>query len=339
MSDALLIVSFGGPEGPDDVVPFLQNVTRGRNIPPERLSEVAEHYLRFGGVSPINGQCRELIDKLTTEFAAHDLALPIYWGNRNWHPLLTDVLQQMRADGIRRAFAFITSPYSSYSSCRQYLDDIARARDAVGPGAPEVSRLRHYFDHPGFIEPLSRNVAAALAEARGDDEPALLYSAHSIPSAMAQASDYEAQLREVARLVTETGAPGHPWSLVWQSRSGPPAVPWLEPDIGDALDALAASGTRSVVVAPIGFVSDHMEVVFDLDVQAAERAAALGLRFVRAATVGAAPEFVSMIRELVAERMDPSSPRRALGRLGLRPECTAGCCSASPLRGPLGPSR
>ena len=185
MFDALLIVSFGGPEGPGDVVPFLQNVTRGRNIPPQRLSEVAQHYQRFGGISPINAQCRQLIAGLTVEFAAHDVDLPIYWGNRNWHPLLPDTMQQMRDDGIRRALAFITSPYSSYSSCRQYLDDIARARDIVGPDAPEVQRLRHYFDHPGFIEPLSRNVAAALA-AVSDDDAALLYSAHSIPVAMAR---------------------------------------------------------------------------------------------------------------------------------------------------------
>ncbi|MEO5838563.1 MAG: ferrochelatase [Acidimicrobiales bacterium] len=330
MFDAVLIVSFGGPEGPDDVVPFLENVTRGRNIPPERLRVVAEQYLRFGGVSPINAQCRDLIDKLTTEFAAHDLALPIYWGNRNWHPLLTDTMQQMRDDGVRRALAFITSPYSSYSSCRQYLDDITRARDAVGPGAPEVQRLRHYFNHPGFVEPLARNVGAALAAARdgGDDagEPALLYTAHSIPLTMAQTSDYEAQLREVAGLVTDRCAPGQPWSLVWQSRSGPPTVPWLEPDIGDALTTLAAGGTRSVVAAPIGFISGHMEVVYDLDVLAAERAAALGLRFVRAATVGSAPEFVTMIRQLVEERLDPAAPRPALGCLGVRPDCAVSCC-------------
>ena len=342
--DALLIVSFGGPEGPDDVVPFLQNVTRGRNISPERLQVVAEQYHRFGGISPINAQCRDLIDKLTTEFAAHDVALPIYWGNRNWHPMLTDAMQQMRDDGIRSALAFITSPYSSYSSCRQYLEDIARARESVGAGAPEVQRLRHFFNHPGFVEPLSHNVAAALAAVRddGDGEPALLYSAHSIPTAMAQASDYEAQLREVARLVTERCAPGHPWSLVWQSRSGPPTVPWLEPDVGDALAALAAGGTRSVVIAPIGFISDHMEVVYDLDVLAAERAAALGLRFARAATVGTAPEFVAMIRELVEERLDPAPSRskgrsgpapsrskgRSLGGLGVRPDCADGCCPA-----------
>jgi ferrochelatase len=341
--DALLIVSFGGPDGPDDVVPFLENVTRGRNIPPERLREVGEHYFRFGGVSPINAQCRQLIAKVTDEFAAHDVALPIYWGNRNWHPLLPDVIAQMRDDGIRRALAFITSPYSSYSSCRQYLDDIARAREIVGPGAPEVHRLRHYFDHPGFVEPLARNVAAALAAARdgairGDRPPALLYSAHSIPRAMAEACDYEAQLHEVARLVTERAAPHDPWSLVWQSRSGPPTVPWLEPDIGDALAGAAAAGAASVVVAPIGFVGDHMEVVYDLDVQAAAQAESLGLRFVRAATVDAAPEFVTMIRELVAEHTDPASPRRALGPLSERRYCGDGCCEGFPLQRPLGPS-
>ena len=327
--DALLIVSFGGPEGPDDVIPFLQNVTRGRNIPPARLAVVGEHYLRFGGVSPINAQCRALIDKLTAEFAEHDIDLPIYWGNRNWHPLLPDVMQQMRDDGIGRALAFITSPYSSYSSCRQYLDDIARAREIVGPDAPDVQRLRHYFDHPGFIEPLARNVAAALASVAGDREPVLLYSAHSIPVAMADASDYEAQLREVARLVTAAAAPGHEWTLVFQSRSGAPGTPWLEPDIGDQLGEVAAAGRRSVVVAPIGFISDHMEVVFDLDVQAAERAAGLGLEFVRAATVGIAPEFVAMIRQLVEEQTaDPPPPHRALSRLALGPYCHPGCCIA-----------
>jgi ferrochelatase len=323
VSDALLIVSFGGPEGPDDVVPFLENVTRGRPIAPERLQAVAGHYHRFGGVSPINEQCRALIARLRVELDAHDVALPIYWGNRNWHPLLADTVAQMRDDGIGRAFAFITSPYSSYSSCRQYLDDIERARSLAGPAAPHVQRLRHYFDHPGFIEPLARHTAAALADA--GPTSALLYCAHSIPAAMAAGCDYEAQLREVARLVTDRAAPGHPWSLVWQSRSGPPTVPWLEPDIGDALDDLASHGGRSVVVAPIGFVADHMEVVYDLDIQAAERARALGLRYVRAATAGEAPEFVTMIRELLAEKTE-GTPPRGLGALCARRYCEPGCC-------------
>ena len=339
--DALLIVSFGGPEGPDDVVPFLENVTRGRNIPPDRLRVVGQQYFRFGGVSPINGQCRALIAALEAEFAEHRGDLPIYWGNRNWHPMLADTIAQMRDDGIRNALAFITSPYSSQSSCRQYLDDIDRARRLVGPDAPEVQRLRHYFDHPGFIEPLARNVAAALDSVRDRGAPALLYTAHSIPIAMAEQCDYEAQLRAVAQLVTERAAPGLPWSLVWQSRSGPPTVPWLEPDIGDALAAEAAAGRSAVVVAPIGFISDHMEVVFDLDVQAAARAEALGLRFVRAATVGIAPEFVSMIRQLVAEHTDASVVRPALSALGLRSYCGEGCCGLErpPAEREAGPER
>jgi ferrochelatase len=325
--DALLIVSFGGPEGPDDVVPFLEIVTRGRPIPRERLQVVGEHYLRFGGVSPINARCRELIDAVRTEFDVHGVALPVYWGNRNWHPFLHDTIAQMRDDGVARALAFITSPYSSFSSCRQYLGAIDAARARVGAGAPSVQRLRHYFDHPGFIEPLARNVAAALAAA--GEHAALLYSAHSIPVAMAQQCDYELQLREVARLVTERAAPGRPWTLAWQSRSGPPAVPWLEPDLATAIDDAAAAGAPTVVVAPIGFIADHMEVVYDLDVQAAEHAERHGLRFVRAATVGTAPEFVSMIRELVAEATDPTAPRRALSRLGERRYCGDGCCVLS----------
>jgi ferrochelatase len=322
--DALLIVSFGGPEGPDDVVPFLENVTRGRPIPRERLQVVGEHYLRFGGVSPLNARCRALIDAVRADFDAHGVALPIYWGNRNWHPFLHDTIAQMRDDGVARALAFITSPYSSYSSCRQYLGDIEAARAHVGAGAPSVQRLRHYFDHPGFIEPLARNVAAALADA--GEHAALLYSAHSIPVAMAQQCDYELQLREVARLVTERAAPGRPWTLAWQSRSGPPTVPWLEPDLATAIDDAAAGGAQTVVVVPIGFIADHMEVVYDLDVQAAEHAERHGLRFVRAATVGVAPEFVSMIRELVAEAADPTAPCRALSRLGERRYCGDGCC-------------
>lgn len=325
MFDALLIVSFGGPEGPDDVVPFLENVTRGRNIPPERLRVVGEQYFRFGGVSPINGQCRALIAAVETDFADHHVDLPIYWGNRNWHPMLADTIAQMRDDGVRNALAFITSPYSSHSSCRQYLDDIDVARRLAGPEAPSVQRLRHYFDHPGFIEPLARNVASALSSAREAGEPALLYTAHSIPIAMAASCDYEAQLRTVAQLVTERAAPGHDWSLVWQSRSGPPTVPWLEPDIGEGLATVAAAGARSVVVAPIGFISDHMEVAFDLDVVAVERGEALGLRVVRAATVGTAPEFVTMIRQLVAEHTDAAVPL-ALSPLGTRSYCGEGCC-------------
>jgi protoporphyrin/coproporphyrin ferrochelatase len=341
--DAFLLVSFGGPEGPDDVMPFLRNVTRGRGVPDERLAEVAEHYQHFGGVSPINAQCRELLDAVGKDFAAHGLDLPLYWGNRNWDPYLTDTVRAMRDAGVRRAVAFVTSPYGSFSSCRQYLDDIDRARAAVGGDAPEIDKLRHYHDHPGFIEPHADAVRAALPADR------LVFTAHSIPASMAAASGalsqlirtggaasprqpgsggrYEAQLREVARLVAERAAPDVPWDLVWQSRSGPPQVPWLEPDVNDHLAALRAAGTTSVVVSPIGFVSDHVEVVWDLDTEAADTARRLGLGFARAATPGTDPRFVAMVRELVLERIDPAAPRRALGTLHTWETCEVGCCS------------
>jgi ferrochelatase len=339
--DAILVVSFGGPEGPDDVVPFLENVTRGRGIPRERLVEVGAHYALFGGVSPINAQCRALLDALGPELRDAGIDLPVYWGNRNWHPMLADTLQQMRDDGVRRALAFVTSAWSSYSSCRQYLDDIDRARATVGDDAPEVDKIRQFFDHPGFVEPLADNVRAALAAAGADPaDPQLrvLFSAHSIPVSMAAGCDYEAQLGEAARLVAErAGVPA--FELVYQSRSGPPQMPWLEPDVGDRIEALAADGVTTVVVVPVGFVSDHMEVVYDLDTQAAERAEACGVRLVRVATVGTDPRFVAMVRELLQERLDPARPRRALGGLGVRPDrCAPGCCPA-PARPPASGTR
>jgi protoporphyrin/coproporphyrin ferrochelatase len=327
--DAILLVSFGGPEGPDDVVPFLENVTRGRGIPPERLAEVGAHYALFGGVSPINEQCRALVAALEHELATNGPQLPVYWGNRNWHPLLTDTVRRMRDDGVHRALAFVTSAYSSYSACRQYLDDIERARVAVGDGAPRIDKIRQYYDHPGFIGPMARNVGDALASLPIDRRSGarVVATAHSVPASMAATSDYVAQMHEAARLVAERGAPGHQVDLVWQSRSGPPGVPWLEPDVGDHLEMLAAQGVAAAVVAPIGFVSDHMEVVYDLDTVAAERARACGIVTARAATVGTDPDFVSMIRELVLERIDPSRPRRSLGGLGVRPDvCPVGCC-------------
>ncbi|HET9692420.1 MAG TPA: ferrochelatase [Acidimicrobiales bacterium] len=292
--DALLVVSFGGPEGPDDVMPFLDNVLRGRDVPDERKHEVAEQYQRFGGVSPLNGHNRRLVELLDAE-----LDVPVYWGNRNWAPYLADAVAAMAADGVRRAAAFVTSAYGGFSACRQYRDDIAAARTAVGAGAPEIDKLRLYFDHPGFIEPLAEHLRAARAEA-GDDAP-VLFSAHSIPASMAAGSYYEAQLRCVARLVAaRAGDPS--WKLVWQSRSGPPQVPWLEPDVRDAIAELAGAGHSAVVVAPIGFTADHQEVVFDLDTQAADAAAAAGLRMVRARTPGHHPRFVRMVGELLAER-------------------------------------
>lgn len=331
--DAVLLVSFGGPEGPDDVMPFLENVTAGRGVPRERLVDVAQHYYRVGGVSPINGQNRALLAALRDEFDEHGLALPVYWGNRHWTPTLPDVLAQMRDDGITNAIAFLTSAYASFSSCRQYLDAIERARGEVGEGAPAVDRLRQYFNHPGFIEPMIAGVEAALQQLPAEyrDDAPLAFVAHSIPSAMEATSGpsggaYTTQLAEAIRLVTAGVAGSHAASLSFCSRSGSPSVPWLEPDIGDRLTELAKEGARAVVVVPIGFVSDHMEVAYDLDTEAAETAADLGLAFVRSATVGTAPAFVSMVRELVLERMG-EVPARALGSLGpAHDRCPSQCC-------------
>lgn len=330
--DALLVMSFGGPEGPDDVIPFLERVTRGRNVPRERLEEVAEHYLHFGGVSPINAQNRALIAALEGELASHGLALPIYFGNRNWHPLVEDTVARMADDGVERALVFVTSAWSSYSGCRQYREDLARARAAVGERAPVLEKLRQFFNHPGFIEAHADGVRAALEQlpAARRDAAELVFTAHSVPLSMARSSRYVAQLEESSRLVAEAVA--HPrWSLVYQSRSGPPHLPWLEPDILDHLEALAARGVQEVVVSPVGFVSDHMEVLYDLDTEAQERACELGLELVRAATPGTHPAFVAMIRELVQERLLPTTPRRALGKLGAPADvCGAECCRPLP---------
>lgn len=330
MYDALVLISFGGPEGPDDVIPFLENVTRGRGVPRARLEAVAEHYLHFGGVSPINAQNRALIEALRVELTAHGVDLPIYWGNRNWEPYLTDTVAAMAAGGVRRALAIVTSAYASYSACRQYQDDIARAREAVGEGAPVIDRVRHFFNHPGFVQANIDAVRSCLVDL---PDARIVYTAHSIPMSMAESSGpsggaYEAQLAEAAQLVTDAVAPGADFDLVWQSRSGPPRVPWLEPDINDQLEKLAAAGVGSVVVSPIGFVSDHMEVVWDLDVEAAQTAERLGMGYRRAASAGTHPAFVAGLRELVQERLDPTCPRRALGRLGPAHDvCPVGCCS------------
>jgi protoporphyrin/coproporphyrin ferrochelatase len=331
--DAFLLVSFGGPEGREDVIPFLENVTRGRGVPRQRLEAVAEHYYRFGGVSPINRQCRELLAAVEKDFALSGIDLPAYWGNRNWDPMLADTVAAMAADGVRHALALVTSAYCSYSSCRQYLEDIARAREQAGPNAPEIVKLRPYFNHPGFVEPLAdavRTAARALpAAAAGRFD--LVFTAHSIPEAMAAASGpsggaYPRQLAEASRLVAERVSGVRSWQLAYQSRSGPPSVPWLGPDVGDCLTALAAQGSRGVVLIPVGFVSDHLEVVYDLDVEAAETARRLGLPLARAATPGTDPRFVSMITELVTERTDEVPPR-ALGDLGpALGTCQNGCC-------------
>ena len=325
--DALLIMSFGGPEGIDDVMPFLENVAGGRNIPRARLEEVAHHYYEFGGVSPINAQNRALIAALEAELNAHDIGLPIYFGNRNWHPMIADTVRQMRDEGVKRALAFITSAFSSYSGCRQYREDIIRACEAV-KGAPEFDKIRMFYNHPGFIEPMIENTQTAMnqfpAERRGQAH--LVFTAHSIPLAMAQHSDYEGQLAEACRLVAE-GIGTNNYRLVYQSRSGPPHISWLEPDIGDYLREVKARDVHDVVVVPIGFISDHMEVLFDLDTEAVQVANEIGLSLVRAATVGTHPAFVSMIRELIVERMTANPERRALGQCGPVHEiCPVDCC-------------
>ncbi len=327
--DALLLVSFGGPEGPEDVIPFLENVLRGRNVPRERMLEVAEHYELFGGVSPINAQNRALLAALVAELNAHGPPLAVYWGNRNWHPLLPDTLQQMADDGVRRALAFVTSAFASYSGCRQYREDLEQARLAVGPEAPEIHKLRLFYNHPGFIEPMAERVAAALAQLDESRRSAarIIFTAHSLPVGMARNCAYEAQIREAARLVSDRLQWSH-WEVAYQSRSGPPAQPWLEPDVGRRLRELVEAGpTEPVVLVPIGFLSEHMEVIYDLDVEAAELCRRLGIEMVRSAVVGTHPRFVQMIRELVEERLATEPVRLALGDLGPSHDfCPADCC-------------
>lgn len=328
--DAILIVSFGGPEGMDDVIPFLENVLRGRNIPHERMLQVARHYELFGGVSPINEQNRKLIAALKGEFEGNGPNLPIYWGNRNWHPLLADTLCQMRDDGIKNALAFVTSAYSSYSSCRQYLENIAKAQPEIGPATPRIAKIRAFYNHPLFIAANVENVRAALKAIPQLRRSAvqIVFTAHSIPKSMAQNCDYEAQLQDTSHLIA--ASLGHDdWRLVYQSRSGPPTQPWLGPDICDYLRELKEGGGNDVVVAPIGFVSDHMEIIYDLDTQARQLCDEIGLNMVRAATVGTHPLFVRMIRELVHERINPNGNRRFLGPGGPGHDvCPADCCLA-----------
>ncbi len=329
--DAILIVSFGGPESKEDVIPFLENVLQGRNVPRERLLVVADHYYHFDGKSPINQQTRQLISALQAELQRNGPQLPVYWGNRNWHPFLADTLRKMKQDGIRRALAFVTSAYSSYSGCRQYREDIARAQSEVGMGAPDIDKLRPFFNHPLFIETAIDRVSEALREipAEARDRVQIVYVAHSIPIAMANTCDYVAQLEEVRRIVSE--ALGHKNDvLVYQSRSGAPGQAWLEPDILDYLRRVKAENLASaVVVAPISFISDHMEVLYDLDIEARQVCQSLGLPMARAKTVGVHPKFIAMIRELILERMDPEQERRAIGALGARADvCAEDCCLA-----------
>ena len=336
--DAILVVSFGGPESREDVIPFLENVLRGRNVPRERMLAVAEHYYHFEGKSPINQQTRELITALKNELSEHGPQLPVYWGNRNWHPMLADTLREMQRDGIQRALAFVTSAYSSYSGCRQYREDIARARAEIGAGASEVDKLRAFFNHPGFIDATEERLRDALGElpegARRNVQ--IVYVAHSIPISMANTSDYVRQLEEVRKLVCARLGIAND-ALVYQSRSGAPGQPWLEPDILDYLrDLHSRKAASGVVLAPISFISDHMEVLYDLDIEARQLCDSLELPMARAKTVGVHAKFIAMIRELILERTE-GKERLALGSLGPRQDvCAEDCCPAPqrPVRPP-----
>ena len=322
--DALIVVSFGGPEKTQDVIPFLENVLRGRNVPRERMLEVAEHYYHFGGRSPINDQNRELVAALRKK-----LDLPVYWGNRNWHPMLADTLRQMKEDRVRRALAFATSAFSSYSGCRQYREDIARALEEVNAGAEGspliVHKLRTFSNHPLFIETMVDRTREALAQVPEDRRPQtpLVFTAHSVPVVMAQTSAYEQQLQTTSGLIAQRVGFAN-WTLAFQSRSGPPSQPWLEPDIGDWL---RRERPKDVVIVPLGFISDHMEVLYDLDTEAAQLCAELGIHMVRAGTAGTHPKFIEMIDELIRERTHAGTLRRAEGPLAALPDdCPATCC-------------
>jgi protoporphyrin/coproporphyrin ferrochelatase len=325
--DALLVLSFGGPEGPDEVRPFLENVVRGRGVPPDRLDAVEEHYQHFGGVSPLNARNRELIAAVRER-----TSLPVYFGNRNWYPMVEDTVAEMAGDGVRRALVFATSAYGGYSACRQYHEDIVRARKAVGDRAPELVKLRHFFDHPAFVAANADAVRAAGATLPAEvaDRARLVFTAHSVPSTADAAAGppeegghrYSRQVAETARLVAaELGVREH--DVVWQSRSGPPQVPWLDPDVVDHLDTLHATGVPAVVIAPVGFVSDHVEVMWDLDTEARERAEELGMGFARAATAGPDPRFADMVVELVAEHTDAAAP------LALSDDVPSGGCTVN----------
>jgi ferrochelatase len=313
--DALLVVSFGGPEKHDDVLPFLENVLRGKNVPRERMLEVAEHYYHFDGRSPINQQNLDLVAALGRDFQAHNLKIPVYWGNRNWHPLLPDTLKQMHSEGIRRIAVLATSAFGSYSGCRQYRENIAQASQSAGVQDMAIEKLPNFHDRPEFIEVMTERVRAAMAELPNAEQ--VVFTAHSIPVSMAQSSPYVHQLERASERVASACGARH-WSLVYQSRSGPPGQPWLEPDIGDYLRMQHRGGVQRVILCPIGFMSDHMEVLYDLDTQVRGLCDALGLKMARAGTAGSHPKIISMIRDLVVN--GETTPVEA--------HCEAGCCPA-----------
>ena len=332
--DALLVVSFGGPNGPDDVMPFLENVLRGKNVPRERMLEVSEHYQHFGGASPINAQNLALIEAVKKDLAANRIDLPVYWGNRNWHPMLADTLEQMKKDGIKKSLAFFTSIFSCYSGCRQYRENIIEAQEQVGPEAPEVHKLRMAFNHPLYIGASADRVQKALDQIPESRRSAarVVFTAHSIPLSMAENCKYETQLTEASRLIMEAIG-DNPWDLVYQSRSGPPQQPWLEPDICDHIQSLHdAGGTEDIVIMPVGFVSDHMEVMFDLDTEAMDLCKELSINMVRAGSVGVHPQFVSMISQLILERTT-GAEKQAIGNMPPNWDvCPKDCCTYTPRR-------
>ena len=338
--DAIFVVSFGGPEGPDDVMPFLENVLRGKNVPRERMLEVSEHYNHFGGVSPINEQNRDLIAALKKELADHDIDLPVYWGNRNWHPMIPDALGEMKDAGIKCALAFFTSIYSCYSGCRQYRENIAEAQESIGADAPEVHKLRMAFNHPLYIEASADRVQTAFdqVEESRRAETKFVFTAHSIPMSMAEGCKYSTQLTEACRLIMEKIG-DYPWELVYQSRSGPPHQPWLEPDVCDYIGELKEkTDVKDLVLMPVGFVSDHMEVLFDLDTEAQEKCDELGIKMQRAKSVGVHPQFIGMIRELILERTS-GTEKRAIGNMPANWDvCPQDCCTYNPPKRPARPS-
>ncbi|WP_369023741.1 ferrochelatase [Nocardia cyriacigeorgica] len=347
-ADALLLLSFGGPERPEDVMPFLENVTRGRGVPRERLAEVAEHYLHFGGVSPINELNRRIIAAVEAELRSAGRDLPVYFGNRNWHPMAEDTLARMTADGVRSALVFPTSAWGGYSGCLQYQEDIVRARTAVGDDAPELIKLRQYFDHPLLIDSFADAIRGAVQQIPADrrDRIRLVFTAHSIPVSADRTAGppadggalYSRQVAEAARLcAAATGFADY--DVVWQSRSGPPQVPWLEPDIVDYLEDLSGKGVDAVVVCPVGFVSDHLEVIWDLDNEAAQKAAELGMSFARAGTPGADPRFAKLVVELIGEQLDDAPPRRLGSVPGYGCTVNGAPCAVDCCRPPARPAR
>ncbi|MEZ6033783.1 MAG: ferrochelatase [Planctomycetaceae bacterium] len=329
--DAILVLSFGGPEKREDVIPFLENVLRGKPVPRERLLEVAEHYYHFDGISPINEQCRTLIAALRTELDAHDIQLPVYWGNRNWEPYLNESVIRMKRDGVKRALTYVTSGFSCYSGCRQYRENIAAALAQPEAAGLQIDKLRVFYNHPDFIAVVAEQVKMALQQFAADSRDAvhIAFTAHSIPRSMADTSDYEKQLREACRLVTESlQLEPSRWKLVYQSRSGRPQDPWLEPDIIDHLRDCKAAGINQVVISPIGFLSDHMEVMYDLDDEAQRFCQGAGVSMFRAGTPGSHPQFVSMIRKLIQERIHGTA-RECVGLFAPNHDiCPADCCPA-----------